>query len=500
MPGTRTIVHNAAVLTADQHNTAHDPGTIVIDDGRITDVGPSEPTDPNQPATTVIDGRGMLAMPGLVNAHTHLELTGLHGSWGDLGPGRLVAAILATFQQRSAYSRLARAGAPLAMANMLSSGITTFNSLDRDPQPLARAASDSGIRAQLAPMLSDVLLPETITEQTARAHHFITENHDTANGRIRTALGVDGDVGSGRGTWRRAAELRAQHPEQRLHTHVLETRLSDPTHRLIPRHSTLGVPDQLGLIDDRAMLAHFVHARPADVRRAAATGASVLHCPGALSHFGTGATDWPPLTRLHQHGVATGLGLDDPYWINSWDLFREANHARRMANFRFGAPAVDSPRLLRMLTIDGARAIGLDDRVGSLEPGKRADVVLADLDHPRFEPRVNLPALAVDSLTADRVHTVLVDGDVVVSNGRVRTIDVERARTELRQAADEFAAATGWTRTPRASSPPAKSRTLWDCLPALSRLTRRFGNAARNRVTERVPTRRRHTPHDGEPR
>ncbi len=482
----RTVVHDVAVLTADPDDTVYERGTIVIEDGRLTAVRPAEPGDDRLEAGLVIDGRGKLAMPGLVNAHAHMEMAGVQGAFSDLSTARLGLEVAALYHQREAYAELAQAGWASSLVSMLTSGITTVNSMDRDPRQAVGVVADSGMRAVLGPMLTD-MLPEPVDEQLARAEEFITRYHDTAGGRLRAAVAPGGDWGCSRALWREAAELARRHPEVRVHTHVLETGYSQAIPRAQGYRSSMDLLDDLGLLDERTMLAHFVHAGAGDVRRAAAAGASVLHCPTAFSYYGTGAREWLPIRGLLDHGVSTGLGLDDPYWIDSYDLFREAKQARTVANFCYGAPQLDSPRLVRMLTIDGARALGLGDQVGSLEQGKRADLVLVDIDHPRFEPYTNLPALVVNSVTADRVDTVLVDGRVLVRGGRMQTLDEQAARNQLRQAARSVAGEIGWQLSATGSPPPPLTDTLRRSVGPLAGIGARLGwQLARDRVRGRT--------------
>lgn len=470
----RTVIHDIPVLTADPDDTVYERGTIVIEDGRLVAVRPAEPGDAQLAAECTIDGRGKLAMPGLVNAHTHVEMAGVQGAFSDLSLSRLGIEVTALFRQPEAYAELARAGWPLSLVAMLTSGITAFNSMDRDPRQAVDVVADSGMRAVLGPMLAD-MLPEPVDEQLARAEEFITRYHDTAAGRLRAAVAPGGDWGCNRELWRGAAELADRHPEARVHTHVLETGYSETVARSQGYGSSLELLDDLGLLDERTMLAHFAHAGAADVQRVARAGASVLHCPTIFSYYGTGERVWPPMRALVEHGVPTGLGLDDMYWIDSWDLFREAKQARCMANFCYGASQLDSSQLVRMLTIDGARALGLGDQIGSLEAGKRADVVLVDIDHPRFEPYTNLPALVVNSVTADRVDTVLVDGRVLVRDGRVQTLDVEAARDELRRATHRVASKTGWRLSADGSRPPRLTSALRHSVGPLAGIGARIG-------------------------
>jgi 5-methylthioadenosine/S-adenosylhomocysteine deaminase len=154
------------------------------------------------------------------------------------------------------------------------------------------------------------------------------------------------------------------------------------------------------------------------VGRIAEAGASVAHCASIFSYYRAEQRDWYPLGALRDAGVSIGLGLADPGWFGTWDLFREASRARLLANYEYGAHQYHSRDLLRMLTIEGATALGLDDRIGSLEAGKRADYILLEVESATHQPLYNLSAGIVNTVTAGDVETVVVDGDVLVHGGR----------------------------------------------------------------------------------
>jgi hypothetical protein len=169
--------------------------------------------------------------------------------------------------------------------------------------------------------------------------------------------------------------------------------------------------------------------------------------------------DWYPVDALREADVPIGIGLDDPGWFGTWDLFREASRARLLANYEYGAHQYHSRDLLRMLTIDGARTLGLDDQIGSLESGKRADVILLDVDSAAHQPLYNLPAAIVNTVTAGDVETVIVDGDPLLHDGTVMSMNGDTVLAAARRAFNEFLERTGWDATFGAVHPPNSG--LW---------------------------------------
>lgn len=188
--------------------------------------------------------------------------------------------------------------------------------------------------------------------------------------------------------------------------------------------------------------------------RIAEAGASVAHCASIFSYYRAEQRDWYPLGALRDAGVSIGLGLADPGWFGTWDLFREASRARLLANYEYGAHQYHSRDLLRMLTIEGATALGLDDRIGSLEAGKRADYILLKIESATHQPLYNLSAGIVNTVTAGDVETVVVDGDVLVHGGTVRSVYPSAITAAARREFDRFLDKTGWQATLGSVSPP----------------------------------------------
>lgn len=457
------LIRNATVVTVDLEDTVIERGTVRVENGRLIEVRPSEPGDEALSAHTVIDGEGMIVMPGLVNAHAHMELSALHGAFSELSAAKLAAEASAIYNDAEKFSEdLRYAGWRLGILNFVKDGITTFNAMDVDPNPGVPVVGRGGVRAVLGPMVSDLFSPEPVEEQLERAANFVDGHHGSYDGRIQASITPHDDLTLTRHAWERLAALAHEQPDVLVHTHLLELPQSNTMARSNGAKDSVGLLEDLGLLNRGLALAHFVAASNDDADRVAEAGASVLHCPTALSYFGPGNRGWVPIPRLLERGANVALGLDDPYWIDSWDLFREAKQARLMANFLHGAQQFTSNQLLRMLTIDGARALGLGEEAGSLEAGKRADLILLDARQPKFQPLINLPALVVNAASAEDVDTVIVDGQVLMRERRVLTMDEEAVMGEAREAARRFAGDAGWHLSVAGSQTPHT--------PALARL------------------------------
>jgi len=453
------VIYDAYVLTVDDRNRLYERGTVLINDGRITEVRPSQDADADMDATRVIDGEGKLVMPGLVNAHTHLELTPLIGAFSDLDLLEMMSGMTAIFGHiaEGEYDYLTEAGYELAALNFLAGGVTTVNSMDVRPSAGAETFGEAGLRGFFGMALSDLFWDVPVDEQLERARGFIDEYHDTYDGRIRATINPHDDWSCSREMWERIAALATEYPDLLVHTHLLELEASNKMARSNGAEDSLDLVDDVGLLDDRLVAAHFRLADDEDIQRTADADASVAHCPSIFCYWNTdGDVQWTPVPELRDAGVDVGLGVDDHYWHDSYNLFGEARQARLAANLKRSTGQYDSMELVRMLTIEGAEALGVGDEIGSLEPDKRADVIMLDVEKPKFTPLTNIPAQVANNAAPADVETVIVDGDVLMEAGRIETMDAGAVRERVESAVDRFASETDWELNIGGSDPPSK--------------------------------------------
>ncbi|WP_436930819.1 amidohydrolase family protein [Halosimplex halobium] len=453
------VIHDALLLTVDDDNRIYDGGTLIVCDGEITEVRSSREGDTDLDADRVIDGDGRLVMPGLVNAHTHLELTPLIGAFSDLDLLEMMGSMTAIYAgfADGEYDYLAEAGYELAALNFLRGGVTTVNSMDVAPAAGAETFGEAGLRGFFGPALSDLFWDRPVDEQFERARAFIDEHHGTFGGRIRATISPHDDWSCTRDLWERTADLAGEHPDLLVHTHLLELEESDVMARSNGADDSLALLEEVGLLDDRLFGAHYRMADDEDVRRTAQAGAGVGHCPSIFCYWNPDPdVQWTPVPELRSAGVDVGIGIDDHYWHDSYDLFGEARQARLAANLKRGTGQFHSMELVRMLTAEGASALNVGAEIGSLEPGKRADLVVLDVDEPKFTPLRNVPAQVVNNAGPADVETVLVDGEFVLDDGAVVTMDPEAVRERAEVAVERFADETGWEIGVGGAEPPGR--------------------------------------------
>jgi len=458
-------ISDALVLTVDEQNRLYEHGTVLIDDGRITGIRSAADEDESVRAAHTIDGNGKLVMPGLINAHTHLEFTPLIGAFSEFDLPELMGSMTTLFNRlgKGEFDYLIEAGYELAALNFLLGGVTTVNSMDVRPSTGAETFGMAGLRGLFGPTLTDLFWDVPVDEQFDRAREFINHYHDTYNGRIRATICPHDDWSCTRELWERTAALASEYPDLLVHTHLLELEESNTMARANGADDSLALLEDIGLLDDRLIAAHFRVADDRDIERTAEADVSIAHCPSVFAYWNPDAEmQWTPISELQASGVDVGLGIDDHYWHDSYSMFGEARQARLTANVKRTTGQYSSMELVRMLTVEGASALGIGDEIGSIESGKRADVILVDIDKPKFTPRTNIPAHTVNNAAPADVETVIIDGEIVMQDGAPKKIDAEAIQERVERSVERFADETGWELHIGGSSPPDLIETLRD--------------------------------------
>lgn len=438
-PQSRTVIFRCAIATVDADGREIDNGYIVIEDRRIVDIGAGTPPEFSDAVpTSVINGRGMLATPGLVNCHHHLFqwLTRGFAQQSDLF-NWLVACYptWALIDEEMEYAA-ARAG----LATLLTSGCSTSTDhhylfgegtgdlLDRE----IVAAKSLGVRFHPCRGSMDLgvsqggLPPDSVVEDRdvilAATEAAIDRYHDTSfDAMLRVAVAPCSPFSVTRELMREAAEL-ARRRGVRLHTHMAET--LEEEQFCIEQFGVrpVGYLEELEWLGPDVWLAHCVHLSPDEIDIFARTGTSVAHCPSSNARLGAGIA---PVRSLMSAGVHVGLGVDGAASNEAGELSIELREAMYMARVRETDPtAMTARQALALGTIHGAECLGRADEIGSLEVGKCADIALWDLSttvHAGMED----PVAALVFGPPRRVHTLMVNGEVTVADGRLATGDEE---------------------------------------------------------------------------
>lgn len=416
---TRTAITDATIVTVDPADTVLDHGSIVFEDGIITDVLPAG-AEISGSIDRTIDAGGGIVIPGLINAHTHLAMTAFRGFADDLDLqdflGRLFPAEAAIMSERHV-----RVGVRAAFAEALLSGCTAALDMYWHSAASIEEASSAGFRLLTGPLFigsggpDGVAFAKRLADARAGSPHQWVLAHGTYTmspdqlGEVAALTTADGS---------------------RFHIHAAETtrEVADVMERY--GRSPVELLDGHGLLRDGTVLAHAVVLTDAEIDRLAYTDTAVAHCPSSNMKLASGFCRVPELLDA---GVTVGLGTDGPSSSNDLDMFT----AMRMAALihkgnRLDPTVLPASTILRMATMGSARALGIDHLVGSIEPGKRADLVRLDPLSPSLAPNYDSVSTIVYAASRADVLDVWVDGRQTVENRSCLTIDVPAALEALR--------------------------------------------------------------------
>ncbi len=435
-PPTPTLLVQGAVLppgaidgrwTAPGATRVGGPGErrdIVVAGSTIVAVEPHRPDRAVPPGAVVVDGRGAAALPGLVNAHTHNGMTPMRSYADDMPLMPWLREKIWPFEARMTPEDVYW-GNRLGCIEMIRTGTTCFNDMYWHVEHTARAVADSGLRAQLAVALADFGDPGQAEAQRAVARDVV-ERRGAFGPRVTLAFGPHANYTVSAPTLRWLGELAAEHGVA-LHTHLSETAGEVASCQRETGQRPPAYLDDLGLLGPRTFAAHCVHLDDAEIALLAERGVRALHNPRSNLKLASGG----PMryAAMRAAGVRVLVGTDSVASNNNLDLFEELHFAALLAKHATGDPTVlPAGEALGLATADAADALGL--AAGRLAPGRLADIVLVDLDHPLLFPGHDLVADLVYSAHGGAVRTTICDGRVLMADGVVA--DEAEVRAEVR--------------------------------------------------------------------
>jgi 5-methylthioadenosine/S-adenosylhomocysteine deaminase len=393
---------------------------VAISQGRIVALLPIEAALLRFDAAEVLERPDHLLIPGLVNAHTHAAMALLRGLADDLPLMTWLQEHIWPAEQRWMSAEFVEHGSELAMAEMLLGGTTTFNDMYFFPEVVARSAARIGMRACVGMIL--IRFPTVWASEPAEYLRKGLALRDEYKGHplITTAFAphapytVDDEY---------LVKIRrlADELEIPVHTHVHETADEVMGSVVDCGARPLARLDALGLVSPMLMAVHMTQLEDAEIERIAAAGASVVHCPESNLKLASG---FCPVASLLEAGVNVCLGTDGAASNNDLDMLGEMRTAALVAKGVAGrADAVSAEQVLAMATINGARALGLADEIGSIEVGKWADLCCIDLQRPATWPVYDPVAQLVYAGSRDQVEDVWVAGRRMVAEGRLARLD-----------------------------------------------------------------------------
>ncbi|HEX6481772.1 MAG TPA: amidohydrolase [Ktedonobacteraceae bacterium] len=436
---------NATIVTMNPTRDIITNGAIAINDNRIAAIGKSDTLLSRYHDEEVIDVKGKLIIPGLIDTHVHLAQALIRGCADDMALIQWLCervwVLQGNFTQDDGY-----VSARLCIAEMLKSGTTTFLESMLAHRygfdGIARAVDESGIRACLAGIVMDI---GTYATQTNSMHPGMVESRDTslfgvlnmhskwegtANDRIHVWFGPRTPGGVTPELYREMSDYARQR-NMGITMHLAEVEADKIFLQEKYGLSPVYFAESVGMLGPKTVLVHMVWLTQADIDKLAETRTNVSHNPSSNSKLASGVCKVP---QMLASGVNVALGCDGGPSNNDYDLIREMKLAAIIHKAVTNDPLiVPAETVLEMATINGARSLGLEQEIGSLEAGKKADLVVIDLNRLHTTPSPNPISTLVYAATGGEVDTVVVDGQIVVEQGQLLTLDEDEVMEQAQQ-------------------------------------------------------------------
>jgi 5-methylthioadenosine/S-adenosylhomocysteine deaminase len=438
------VIRNGVIVTMnDRFEIVH--GHVSVRDGRIAAIGPEAD---NAPHHRTIDAAGAFVLPGLIQTHIHLCQTVFRGYADDLPLMEWLRRRVWPLEAAHTPATL-RAATRLATTELLLSGTTAVLTMEtvHDTDAVFEAAAESGIRATIGKCMmdSDDEVPARLQEPTRSSIDeslALRKRWDGSwGGRIRAAFAPRFAVSCSRDLLHEVAALSGEH-DALVHTHASESREELAiVKQLSGGFTNVEYLADVGLASPRLCAAHCVWVDEGEQALLAERDIKVLHCPGSNLKLGSGIA---PVTALRARGITVSLGSDGAACNNRLDMFDEMRLAATLQAVQVHPGALPAKAVLWMATRAGAKTLGLDAEIGSIELGKRADLIVVAADRPHLAPGSDdVYSTLVYATRGSDVRTTLVDGEVLVEDGRPARVDPAEVVTAARLAARELAARAG---------------------------------------------------------
>lgn len=434
------LLVNAHVLTMDQNLQQFSSGAVAIKGDTVVAAGAQADLLEKFTAAEVFDCQGMVAMPGLVNAHTHVPMTLLRGLADDLRLDVWLMGYMMPVERKFVNPEFVRLGTKLACAEMIKSGITTFADMYYFEDDIAAATSEAGMRALCAETVMKYPTPDAGSYEEAIRYSREFIQKWKGHPLIVPSVAPHSVYTCTDEIWWEATKLAVEY-DIPMHTHIAETSLEQENIRLEKNMPVIPYLKKQGIFEAKVLAAHCVHVDDGEIRTMLHAKAGVAHNPTSNLKLASGIA---PVKRMLDTGLKVGIGTDGPASNNDLDMFEEIRLAALLAKVDTNDPTtLPAQQTLLMATRMGAEAMHMGKIAGSLEPGKRADIILVDVHRlhnlPSFTRDPNsIYAQLVYASKAYDVHSVMINGKWVLQDRSLTTLDEQALINEAQEYAKEI--------------------------------------------------------------
>ncbi len=408
------LIKNATILTMESDKPEFVDANLGIKGNKIAFIGD---IPNNFKAVTEIDGRGRVVLPGLINSHSHIAMSLMRHYADDLPFWTWLNDRIMPLEHKLTGPDI-YAGSMLSIAEMIRSGITTFADMYFFVDEIAQAVSETGIRANLSRGLV-FNSPEDLSkiDESIEIFHKWNNSNDE---RIKIDLGPHAPYTCGPEYLKEISKI-AGDLDVGIHIHISESRREVEEIYSLYKKSPVEYVRDCGIFENRTYAAHCVKVTDDDIAILANNNVSVMNNPGSNLKFGNG---FAPISKMLVAGINVSLGTDGPASNNNLNMFEEMNLTALVNKAADHSPtSVPAYTALKMATINGAKALGIDKEVGTVTVGKKADLMLIDMNKPHFYPKLDIVSSLIYSAQASDVCSVICDGRLLMRDRQLLTID-----------------------------------------------------------------------------
>ena len=435
------LINGGTVVTINASRTILDDGTIVIKGDGIIAVGPRSELEVKYDAAQTIDAKGKLVLPGFINGHTHVPMTLFRGLHDDVTLSDWLYKYIFPAEAKNVNEEFVRWGTRLAAAEQIRGGVTTFADMYYFEDAVAEETRAAGMRGVLGETFIDFPAPDnkSAAEMLAYTEKFLKKWQ--GDPLIHAAVAPHSIYTCSQKTLQDSAALaRKYHAPILIHTAEMKKEWEDSQKQ--NGMSPVQYLDKIGLLGPDVVSAHCIFVDEADRKTLAKKQVGCVHNPSSNMMIASGVS---PVPEMRAAGIPVGLGTDGPAGSNNdLDLMEEIDLAAKLAKItRMDPLALNAKAVVEMATIDGARALHMEKEIGSLEAGKKADLVVISLDEPNAVPMYDIYAQIAYALKGSDVETVVIGGRVVMRDRKLLTVDEEAAMAKAREYKLSIAASLG---------------------------------------------------------
>ena len=418
------LIKNALIVAMDNDRRVIKNGNIYIEENKIIEIGTTKNND-----SETIDAKGMVALPGFINTHCHSPMTLLRGYADDLPLMKWLTEYIWPMEKQLKPNDC-YIGSKLACLEMIKSGITTFADMYFYMENIVQAVDESGIRGVLSPVINDIK-PEKLWGISATKKFF--ENVKQSDRIIKWA-GPHSPYACSEETLLKAKEIADKH-KTCLHIHVSETKEEVEQSKKEKGLTPVEWLDSINFLDEHVLIAHAVWLSDREIDILSKNNVKISHCTVSNMKLASGVS---PIHKMLEKNLIISLGSDGPCSNNRLDMVQEMKFCSLSQKVNINNPTViPAVQALEMATVNGAMALGLND-VGSIEVGKKADIILLDFKKPHLTPMYNIYSHIVYASQCSDVDTVICNGKLIMKNRKVLTIDEQEILEEMEKREEDL--------------------------------------------------------------